>query len=129
MLLDRSTRILDLALLGIVVAAGCGDKSPVSRPAPGASTAGPLPAAPTDVIPPDGAQLFQFMLERIPVLAAKVPCSCCRCTIGGACPPQCGACNLIGRDAYTWHQHGLSDDEIVSRVRAKYPRPASPQSF
>jgi hypothetical protein len=116
-------RIANLALLGILAAAGCGEKSAPTRSAPVASTAAPA------AIPPDGAQLFRFMLERIPTLAARVPCSCCRFTIGecyrGACPPQCGACNLIGRDAYTWHHQGLSDVEIVSRVREKYPRPSS----
>jgi hypothetical protein len=71
-------------------------------------------------------RLFSFMFERIPVLAAKVPCSCCKYTLAecyrGACPPQCGACNQIGREVYTWHMQGMSDEAIVVRVQAKYPR-------
>lgn len=67
------------------------------------------------------------MLERIPELAARVPCSCGNRTLAecyrGACPPQYGPCNGMGRDVYPWQQPGLSDDAIVARVRARYPRP------
>lgn len=120
---------LTLGLLIALAGAGCREESTPPRPGPVAAAAPAAPAAPAaagDAIPPDGAKLFAFMLERIPELAMKVPCSCCRYSIGecyeGACPPQCGACNKIGRDVYTWHQQGVGDDEIVARVRKKYPR-------
>jgi hypothetical protein len=117
---------LTFGLLVSLASLGCGEKSTPPRPDPVAAVAPAAPAAAGDAIPPDGAMLFAFMLERIPDLAMKVPCSCCRYTIGecykGACPPQCGACNKIGRDVYTWHQQGIGDDEILARVRNKYPR-------
>jgi hypothetical protein len=80
----------------------------------------------THALPSDGKPLFDFLLAEIPHLADKVPCSCCPFSIGdcyrGACPTSCGPCNQIGRDTFQWHQEGVSDDEIVSRVQAKYLR-------
>jgi hypothetical protein len=115
-----------LAAAGLLVAAGCAPERADGREVVARPAADPPPAATraADEVPPDGPELFAFMKEKIPELAAKVPCSCCPFTIGqcydGACPSSCGPCNAIGRDAYTWHVQGIPDDEIVARVRDKY---------
>ncbi len=111
--------IVFVAATVLVTVACSSERSAPTPPARAAAT----PTAPLE-IPPDGPDLFAFMKEKIPTLAAKVPCSCCPYSIGqcydGACPSSCGPCNSIGRDAYTWHVQGVPDDAIVARVRLKY---------
>ena len=135
-----SSRILWLTLLtaAVGVAVAC-DRAPergrvlvaepaAAAPAPVAEPAatGAAAHAHADEVPPDGRQLFDFMLAKIPELVAKVPCSCCPFMLGqcyhGACPTSCGPCNKIGRKVYNWHQEGVSDDEIISRVTTQHPR-------
>ena len=105
-----------LSLCTALALAGCERSVPAAQPA----------AIVEDPLPPDGPELFRFMRERLPELSMKVPCSCCGYSIGqcyhGACPPSCGPCNQIGRDVYRWHREGVSDGEIVARVRQNYHR-------
>lgn len=115
-------RMLSCASLMVLVVA-C-ERAPAPRSAEVVSAG--LSGAAADEVPPDGPGLFRFMLERIPELAMKVPCSCCSYKIGqcyhGACPTSCGPCNRIGRDVYEWHRKGVGDDEILARVVRKYRR-------
>lgn len=125
---STTTLVAILAAASLVLAA-CESGRPAPPPAP----APPAPAAHADhdheaagpkPVPPNGKPLFAFMLKEIPQLVDKVPCVCCPYTIGqcyrGACPPDCGPCNLIGRDVYAWHHEGLGDEEILDRVAQKY---------
>ncbi len=131
-----ATRTWWLALVATVTVAALGacDRTPdrgavpVGEPTPVAQSpaASAAAQAQADELPPDGRQLFDFMLATIPDLVAKVPCSCCPFTLAqcyhGACPTSCGPCNKIGRKVYKWHEQGVSDDEIVSRVVTQHPR-------
>ncbi len=122
-----------LVLAFVLVASGCGkddNREAVATTADPAATpviesnASAAPDKVATALPPDGQPLFDYLLATIPALVEKVPCSCCPRVIGecyrGACPTTCGPCNKIGRDAYTWHQAGMSDDAIVARVKTKY---------
>jgi len=82
------------------------------------------PAGHPSTVPEVGKPLFDFLLAEIPDLVDKIPCSCCSYKLGqcfrGACPHNCGPCNMIGKDVYEWHRAGLSDDEILKRVHERY---------
>lgn len=98
-----------------------------SRPATGVTPVTQQATADLSSIP-DGKPLFDFLLANVPELVEKVPCSCCPFALAecyrGACPTTCGPCNRIGRKAYEWHKQGMSDDAIVARVKAEFPRRA-----
>ncbi len=127
--ITRHSTILTIVIAGAALAlAACnspdkgtqvGGDTP-STPSPSRTTATP------EALPPDGRQLFDFLLAKIPKLVAKVPCSCCPYSLAqcyrGACPTSCGPCNRIGRQVYKWHVQGVSDDDIISRVKIRWPR-------
>lgn len=127
----RTTAAWSALLMGsiaLLVAAGC-DSQRTSTPEATATAPAPDQAPTTSTnatLPPDGRPLFDFLMANIPELVAKVPCSCCPFTLaecyGGACPTTCGPCNEIGRHVYEWHQQGMTDDAIVARVEAEFPR-------
>ncbi len=75
-------------------------------------------------LPPDGDELFAFLLKEIPDVVSEIECTCCGKKLAdcfhGACPGTCGPCNQLGREAWELHEQGLSKDEIVHRMHDRY---------
>jgi len=78
-----------LVTLVLMAAGACGREEQAIVPPEGASPSTKA-RAPIPTLPPDGKQLYEFLMREEPKLMAEIPCACCKLSLAdcfeGACP-------------------------------------------
>ena len=76
-------------VLPLLFAAACSQDEGTAAASESASRSAPKSAAIPE-LPPDGKQLYEFLMREEPKLMAEIPCACCNLSLAdcfeGACP-------------------------------------------